>query len=293
MPTVLIIALLLAAVLYLRGWLYLHSVHPDAIPASRAASFLAGLACLWLALASPLSAYDDSLLTIHMLQHLLLMTIAPALLLLAAPMMPLLHGIPGPIMHNVVSPILRWLPLQRAGHTVTQPAFALFAASAAIIVWHIPAIFTAALRCEPIHILEHTTFFTAGLIFWWPVIAPWPSTIPWPRWSLILYLALATVPCDILSGFLVFSERLVYPIYLTYPSLAHSSLATSSLASPSLTPRPFPISPYSDQQLAGALMWTAITILYLVPAAILTIKLLAPRHLSTTTHIPSSHTASQ
>jgi putative membrane protein len=293
MPTVLIIALVLAAVLYLGGWRHLHSVHPHAIPASRAASFLVGLACLWLALASPLANYDDSLLTVHMLQHLLLMTIAPALLLLAAPMMPLLHGIPGPIMRNAVSPILRWPPLQRTGHALTQPPVALLAASAAIIVWHIPFIFNAALRSEPIHILEHATFFTAGLIFWWPVINPWPSTTPWPRWSLILYLALATLPCDILSGFLVFSERLVYPIYLTNSSLATVNVANSSLASPTLTLRPFLISPYSDQQLAGALMWTAITILYLVPAAILTIKLLAPRHLSTTTHIPSSHTASQ
>jgi cytochrome c oxidase assembly factor CtaG len=274
MPTALIFTLAVAAVLYLRGWRHLHSVHPDAIPPLRAASFLAGLACLWLALVSPLSAYDDSLLTLHMLQHLLLMTIAPALLLLAAPMMPLLHGMPGTVMRNVVRPILRWPPLQRAGHAVTQPAFALLAASATLIVWHIPAIFTVALRSEPLHILEHATFFIAGLLFWWPVINPWPSTIPWPRWSLILYLALATLPCDILSGFLVFSERLVYPIYL-----ANS------------TPRPFPISPYSDQQLAGALMWTAITILYLVPAAILTIKLLAPRHLSTTARTASSHTA--
>jgi hypothetical protein len=71
-------------------------------------------------------------------------------------------------------------------------------------------------------------------------------------------LFLATLPCDILSGFLVFCDRVVYPYYLG-------------------TPRLFGISALEDQQCAGALMWTCITILYLLPAAIVTIQLLTER----------------
>jgi cytochrome c oxidase assembly factor CtaG len=101
-------------------------------------------------------------------------------------------------------------------------------------------------------------FFGAGLLFWWPVIQPWPSTATGPRWSMLLYLFLATLPCDILSGFLVFSDRVAYPVYFS-------------------TPRLFGFSVLEDQQCAAALMWTCITLLYLVPAAIISSKLLAPR----------------
>jgi putative membrane protein len=52
-----------------------------------------------------------------------------------------------------------------------------------------------------------------GFLFWWPVVQPWPSVPVWPRWSMLLYLFLAPLPCDILSGLLVFSERVVYAVY--------------------------------------------------------------------------------
>jgi cytochrome c oxidase assembly factor CtaG len=75
---------------------------------------------------------------------------------------------------------------------------------------------------------------------------------------MLLYLFLATLPCDILSGFLVFSDRVAYPVYFS-------------------TPRLFGFSVLEDQQCAAALMWTCVTLLYLVPAAIISSKLLAPR----------------
>jgi hypothetical protein len=75
---------------------------------------------------------------------------------------------------------------------------------------------------------------------------------------MLLYLFLATLPCDILSGFLAFSDRVAYPVYFS-------------------TPRLLGISALEDQQCAAALMWTCVTLIYLVPAAILCSKLLAPR----------------
>jgi cytochrome c oxidase assembly factor CtaG len=228
------------------------------IPGWRAGSFLLGLFLIWVALASPLAAFDEELLTVHMVQHLLLMTIAPPLILVAAPVMPLLHGLPRQFVQAVVGPLFRWPPVQRVGRALSQPAFCWLAAAAALVAWHVPSAFTLALQSEAWHAVEHACFLGAGFLFWWPVVQPWPSVPTWPRWSILLYLFLATLPCDILSAFLAFCDRVVYPAYLS-------------------TPRRFGISPLEDQQCAGALMWTCVTFAYLVPAAILTTRLLSGR----------------
>jgi cytochrome c oxidase assembly factor CtaG len=242
---------------YLRGWLHLRSTFLNVIAPWRAASFFIGLLSIWLAVASPISAFDEQLLTVHMVQHLLLMTIAPPLIWLGAPVMPLLHGLPRKIVQSIIGPVFRWQPLQRLGRTLTQPAFCWLAAVAALAGWHFPAAFMLGLQSEAWHVVEHASFLATGLLFWWPVVQPWPSVSRWPDLSIILYLFLATLPCDILSGFLVFCDRVVYPTYLS--------------ASP-----PFGLSALEDQQCAGALMWTCVTVVYLVAGTILTTHLLSP-----------------
>ena len=79
-PVLLTIMLVLTALIYLRGWVLLRSNSLSRIPAWRACSFLVGLFLIWIAVASPLSALDQELLTAHMLKHLLLMTVAPPLI---------------------------------------------------------------------------------------------------------------------------------------------------------------------------------------------------------------------
>jgi cytochrome c oxidase assembly factor CtaG len=262
-PVPLNLVLLLDALIYLRGWLRLRSgslrsSSLNVIPAWRAASFVLGLFLIWIALGSPLAALDEKFLTIHMTQHLLLMTFAPALILLGAPVMPLLHGLPQRFVRTVAGPLFRWTPLQRLGRAIAKPALCWLAASAALIGWHVPAAFSLGLESEAWHVIEHLCFLVAGFLFWWPVIQPWPSVSKRPRWSFLLYLFLATLPCDMLSGFLVFSGRVMYPIYLS----ARSQPSFSAL---------------EDQQAAGALMWTCITFAYLVPAVTLTMRLLEMR----------------
>ena len=78
------------------------------------------------------------------------------------------------------------------------------------------------------HLIEDASFFVSGLLFWWPVIQPWPSTAKWPRWSMPLYLFLATLPCDVLSAFLAFSDRLVYSVYTLGPRPRPDRAAGSS-----------------------------------------------------------------
>jgi len=198
------------------------------------------------------------LLTVHMIQHLLLMTVAPALIWLGAPIVTLSRGLPQILVSRTVQPLFLRPAVQQLGSAVTQPAFCWLAATGVLMGWHIPAAFTLGLHSEGWHTVEQASFLLAGLLFWWPVIQPWPSISRWPEWSMVLYLFFATIPCDILSGFLVFCERVVYPVYSSSQHL-------------------YNLSALEDQQCAGALMWTLVTIIYFVAGAIVAARLLSPR----------------
>ena len=253
----LVLVLVLVSFFYAHGWRRIHGISVSAIPVWRAASFLIGMSLIWVALGSPLASYDHELLTVHMIQHLLLMTFAPALMLLGEPMLALWHGLPR-YGQAALGPPFRWPLAQRLARVLSQPAFCWTVSAFTLMGWHVPALFTQGLHSEVWHAVEQASFLGAGFLFWWPVVHPWPSVTTGPRWSTLLYLFLATLPCDILSGFLVFSERVAYPVYLS-------------------TPRQTGLSVLEDQQCAAALMWTCVTIVYLVPAAILTTRLLSPR----------------
>ena len=261
LPVPLTLAMILIALLYLRGWFKRQADSLNAIPAWRAGSFLLGVFLIWVALGSPLAALDMELLTVHMVQHLLLMTLGPALILVGAPVASLSRGLPKRFVQAVLVPLFRWPPAQKIGRLFSQPVVCWLTAAAALVGWHIPSVFALGLESHVWHAVEHASFICGGFLFWWPVVQPWPSVPAWPRWSILPYLFLATLPCDILSGFLVFSDRVVYPVYLS-------------------ASRQFGMSALDDQQCAAALMWTCVTIVYLVPAAILTTRLLAPKSAS-------------
>ena len=233
-------------------------VQTCALPISwRAASFFLGLFLVWMACGSSLAAYDHSLLTVHMIKHLLLMTFAPPLILLGEPVRVFWIGMP-PLARGAFRRVLRQSSLRRFARLVTNPVLCWTFSAMTLLAWHLPALFALGMRSERWHMVEQISFLTAGLLFWWPVLRPWPTASTGPRWSLLLYLFLATLPCDILSGFLVFSDRVAYPVYFS-------------------TPRLFGFSVLEDQQCAAAVMWTCVTLVYLVPAAIISSRLLAPR----------------
>ena len=262
-------ALIFVSLVYLRGWLHLRSHQHDRghgnVEGWRAASFVSGLLLIWIATASPLAALDHNILTAHMIQHLLLMTLAPPLIWLGTPRRPLEHGFPQQFVQAIRRP-LRSEPVQQFASVVTHPAFCWFAAAGTLVVWHIPSVFTLGLQSQMWHDAEQSSFLVAGLLFWWPVVRPSTSIAKWPEASMLLYLFLATLPCDILSGFLVFCDRVVYPVFLSSP--------------PS-----FGLSALEDQECAGALMWTCVTIVYLIAGAIFTARLLSP-HRSDERSIP-------
>lgn len=250
--TVLSLFLLFIKLVYVRGWIRLRSMPSKALSFWRAFSFLLGLLLIWVAVGSPLAALDRELLTVHMVQHLLLMTLAPPLIWLGEPAMPLLLGLPRRFADSVLDLQARLNPL---GDVLTRPFFSWFAAAAVLVLWHIPAALTLGLRSEAWHLIEHASFLVAGLLFWRPVVHP-PESTRWPEFFIILYLFFATLPCDILAGLLVFGDRDVYSVYGAS--------------------RPFGLSAMADQQSAGALMWTCVTIVYLLAGGIVTMRILSP-----------------
>jgi putative membrane protein len=250
-------SLCLTAVVYIRGWHRIRIVFARHFPIWRLAAFLAGVAAVWFAIGSSLERLDEASLTVHMVEHLLLSAVAPPLILLGAPALLLLHGLPQALTHNIVSPLLRLRVVRRFDSFISNPAICWFAATIALLAWHVPLLFELALRWDWLHKLEHASFFGTGLMFWWPVVQPWPSTSKWPRWTIPLYLFCATLPCDALSGFLTFCDRVVYPSYLSAPRL-------------------FGLSPLEDQQCAAALMWISVTLIFLIPAVLVTLRILSP-----------------
>ena len=252
-----LVVLILISFIYLRGWRAVRGSWTSVISAWRLASFLFGLSLVWLALGSPLVAYDHDLLTVHMIQHLLLMTFAPALILLDEPLLVLWNGLPR--FGNVVLGAQFRRPLiRRFARTLSQPVLCLSVSALTLLGWHVPPLFALGMHSELWHSVEQASFLAAGFLFWWPVVQPWPSPSTGPQWSTLLYLFLATLPCDTLSAFLVFSDVVAYPAYFSRP-------------------RHFGFSVLEDQQCAAALMWTGVSLVYLVPAAILSMRLLSPR----------------
>src|SRR5271165_5597513 len=154
-PIALNVTIFVTALLYLRGWLALRRCSPSLIPISRLAAFLAGMLFLWIAIGSPLSAFDEASLTVHMVQHILLMLVVPPLVLLGAPSLPLLHGLPQWFVRTTLGPFLRWPPLRSLGKFLTHPFSCWILASFALLAWHVPSAFELALRSEAWHEFEH------------------------------------------------------------------------------------------------------------------------------------------
>ncbi|MGC2248497.1 MAG: cytochrome c oxidase assembly protein [Terriglobales bacterium] len=251
------VALSLVAIVYLRQWLRVAWLDPDGVKGWRAWSFFVGLLLVWVALGSPLSLLDHDLLTVHMVQHLLLLTLAPPLILLGAPLklLPRRSVQKQKLVELIAGPLLS-TPMRQLGRLLLHPAISWIGATAALVVWHVPAVFALGLRSQTWHGVEQASFLVTGLLFWRPVAEPSPDTLKWPEPSILLYLFLATLPCDILAGFLVFCDRVVYPAYF-------------------FSSQTFGLSALEDQQCAGALMWTCVTLVYLIAGTIVTARSLS------------------
>ena len=259
LPAGLTLSILLTAVIYLRGWIALRKTRPTQFTPTRLLSFLAGLTALWISIGSPLDAFADMLLSAHMVEHLILMSVVPPLILLGFPVVPLLRGLPAFVRTAIAGPPLRSKSLRRLAHLLVFPPLAWILMNAVFLLWHIPAAYDFALEHEGWHDFEHICFLLSSLLFWWCVLRPWPATRRPRDWDIILYLIGADLVNTALSAFLAFCNRPVYPYYVT-----HSN--------------PFQIQPLPDQVLGAVVMWVFGSVAFLIPAASLAYSLLQPAH---------------
>src|SRR5580658_3122467 len=148
----------LIALIYTAGWLRIRRTRPTLFPAWRLACFLGGIAFLFIAVASPLGPFSESLLFMHMAQHYVLMSLAPPLIVLGAPVVPMLRGLPRWVIRTVSRPMLGSRTLHSLGDILTRPAVAWITMNVTYLGWHIPAAYEFALSSEGWHNVEHACF---------------------------------------------------------------------------------------------------------------------------------------
>jgi cytochrome c oxidase assembly factor CtaG len=251
---VVLLSLAVAAGVYARGWARLRRRMPRRFGWRQLLCFLAGLDVIAVAIAPPLHALADRSLLAHMVQHMLIMLVAPPLIWLGAPLAPLLRGLPAGAARGLIA-ALAWRPLRPAGRALTHPASCWVAFAAAAWAWHVPALYELALRSHGWHHAEHASFLVAGLLFWWPVVQPWPSRRRWPRWAMVPYLLAAEVHNTVLAAIFTLSGRAIYPTY------AASQGDAAALR---------------DQVAAGIVMWGPGSLVFLLPAGLIAVHLLGP-----------------
>ena len=242
-----LVAVGIAAIAYLRAVRVVNAAHPASpVPVSRVVAWLAGLAAVVMALQSPIDRYEGSLLSVHMVQHMLLQFIAAPLLLLGAPVTLALRVANPPVRRQ----LLRLLH-SRAVRVVTHPIVTWSTFAAVNWFWQFSPAYDVALEVDAVHYLQHATFLAAGLLFWWPIagIDPAPNKTPYP--ARVLYVALA-IPQNSFFGITLMNSRTdLYPHYATLVRDWGPSLR-------------------DDFAMAGALMWGGAGMM-LVPAVLLTV----------------------
>lgn len=212
--------------------------------ARQALAFAAGLVLMALAVASPLDGLgEDYLFSAHMVQHVILGDIAPLLVLLA-------------LSRVIMRPATRRLHrVERALGPLAHPVAFLVVGLGLVYLWHIPAMYQAALANPAVHALEHATFFTAGLAIWWPLIQPVPMRRRLVGLETLGYVGAAKAGLAFLGLFLTWSSTLAYPYYATVPRI-------------------WGLSPIADQNVGGAIMMIEQSTVLVVAFAVLFTRML-------------------
>jgi putative copper resistance protein D len=230
-PVVTTAAALLAA-LYVVGMVRVRRRHPARPwPALRALAFFAGLAAVILATQSSIGVYDDELFSVHMVQHLMLIMVAPAFLVVGRPVTLLLHASRNPL-HRWTIGVVR----SRVVTALTCPPVAAVIYAATIIGTHLTGFMDVALRHQQVHNAEHLLYLLAGYLYFLPLLGSepirWKMSFP----SRFLLLALS-MPVDTFVGVVLLQAN-----HELFPAYA----AAGRTWGPSLV---------SDLHAGGAIMW--------------------------------------
>jgi cytochrome c oxidase assembly factor CtaG len=226
------VAVAVLAVLYVMGVLRVRRDHPARPwPWLRTLAFLAGLATIVLATQSSIGAYDDVLFSVHMIQHLLLIMVAPVLLVAGRPIMLLLHASRNPL-HRWTLAVVR----SRVVTALTCPPVAAAVYGATIVGTHLTSFMNVVLQHQNVHNGEHLLYLVAGYLYFLPVLGSEP--IKWKMSFPTRFVLLAlSMPFDTFVGVVLLETN-----HEPFPAYAH----TGRTWGPSLL---------SDLHLGGAIMW--------------------------------------
>jgi putative membrane protein len=197
--------------------------------------FCTGLLLTFIALESPIDRGGDLyLFSLHMVQHMLLMMVAPPLLLL---------GIAG----GRPAPRERYTTLRTIWWAITRPWPAVVIFNAVLLLWHIPSLYDTTLTTVPVHIVEHLSFITVGIIVWWPVVDPIRDerTVPVSPLTKIAALGIAGIPPTVLGIVFALASAPLYSFYEQAPRL-------------------WGVSALTDQQYGGVIMLGVGNIVYFI-----------------------------
>lgn len=192
-------------------------------PRWRAACFAGALLAVFAALISPVDQLGESVLTMHMLQHLLLLDVAPIL------------GILG-LTRVLLRPVTRrFMEIERAAGPLGHPVFAAVLYVATMAFWHVPAMYDAALRHAGVHVLEHICFAVAGALYWWHLLSPIRNRHRLSGMGPVVYMVATKIAVGLIGIAITFAPHALYAFYETRGTV-------------------WGMSPGTDQELAGALM---------------------------------------
>jgi putative membrane protein len=183
-----------------------------AVPTWRQGCYAAGLLVLAIALSPPVDKISDELLVAHMAEHLMIGDFAALLIVL---------GFTGPLLAPLLR--IRWIGWLRV---LAHPVVAVTAWAINFYLWHIPALYQAALRHDSLHALEHATFLGFGIAVWMGLLGPLPK----PQWfgngARLIYIIAVRLIGTVLANAMIFSGSVFYPYYHAGDAKWHiSSLA--------------------------------------------------------------------
>jgi cytochrome c oxidase assembly factor CtaG len=201
---IVLIALAAYGYVYTKRWRTAHREGGDrAAPRWRLLLWWLGILALFVALISPLDRLGEQFATAHMIQHLLLADAVPILLTVA-------------LTKWILRPVTRHVHrIERAAGPFGHPAFGVIAYVGAMWLWHVPALYDAALEHSMVHVLEHLSFAAAGLLYWWHLLSPIRSRMRLGGIGPILYMASTKILVGFLGILLAFSPEVFYSVYET------------------------------------------------------------------------------
>ena len=230
--------------LYAAAWRRAHrprEPHPPSV--WRLLLFAGGLLTVLVALVSPLDSLGDQLMVMHMVQHMLLLDVAPILLILG-------------LTKVLLRPVTRRVhALERRAGYLAHPAFAVLAYAGVLWLWHIPSLYDQAQAGDAVHALEHLCFAAVGTLYWWHVLSPIRSRLRLGGLGPVVYMTSGKLLVGILGIVVAFAPHVIYTFY------AH-------------TPHYWGLTPLEDQSMAGLVMALEQSIVMGVALVVLFVRML-------------------